>query len=210
MRYSKVIASVFFALSFSSAIGESYGVVGKTYPIAEENALTMIMNKLKGKEKSGELARLQKEAVRRSLNSVKNMPAVDGLTIVKERSKRLIDPTVYYPNEVRTDEGQVVVPAGARINPLEIMRMTKTLVFFDGRDVEQNEAVRRMVQKDKNVKPILIAGSWLDLTKSWKTQVFFDQKGTLSKRFGLRAVPAVIKQEGKMLLLEEVPAKDLK
>ena len=84
-------------------------------------------------------------------------------------------------------------------------------LFFDGRDPEQREAVGRLVAKggQLKVKPILVAGSWLDLTKAWKTQVFYDQKGTLSKRFGITAVPAVIRQQGKMLVLDEIPAKEL-
>ena len=104
-----------------------------------------------------------------------------------------------------------MVPAGARINPLEITGLSKTLVFFDGRDPAQREAVRLLVQKQqKRIKPILVAGSWLDMTRTWKTQVFYDQHGTLSKRFGIRAVPSLIRQEGKALLLEEIPAKELK
>ncbi|WP_330996376.1 hypothetical protein [Burkholderia cepacia] len=59
------------------------------------------------------------------------------------------------------------------------------------------------------MKPILVAGSWLDLTKSWKTQVYYDQHGSLSKRFGIRAVPALIRQQDKVLVLDEIPAKEL-
>ena len=42
------------------------------------------------------------------------------------------------------------------------------------------------------------------------SQVFFDQQGKLSQRFGVRAVPTVISQHGDMLLLEEVPAGELR
>jgi conjugal transfer pilus assembly protein TraW len=48
------------------------------------------------------------------------------------------------------------------------------------------------------------------MTRAWKTQVFFDQQGTLARRFGLRAVPTVVRQRGAMLLLEEIPAKELR
>lgn len=74
------------------------------------------------------------------------------------------------------------MPAGTKINPLDMTGLTKTLVFFDGRDPEQREAVGALLVAkggQLKVKPILVAGSWLDLTKAWKTQVFYDQKGTL-------------------------------
>ena len=89
--------------------------------------------------------------------------------------------------------------------------LTKKLVFFDGRDAEQVDAVATLMKNNAaKIKPILVGGSWLDLTKAWKTQVYFDQKGVLSARFGLRAVPSVISQQGATLLLQEIPARELK
>ncbi|MES6369066.1 hypothetical protein U6M40_12160, partial [Cutibacterium acnes] len=171
-------------------------------------ALELILKRLREKERSGELKRLQDEAIRRSMSSIKNMKPVEGLATVTERSQRLIDPTVTYTKPVTTDEGRIVIPAGTKINPLEITGLSKTLVFFDGRDPAQREAVRKLVAKGQSrVKPILVAGSWLDMTRAWKTQVYYDQHGTLTKRFGIRAVPSVIRQQGKVLVLDEIPAK---
>jgi conjugal transfer pilus assembly protein TraW len=186
------------------------GAVGPVYPIAEQNALSLITKTLQAKEKSGELAKLEKEAIKRSMHSLKNPLAVPDIGQVTQRSSRLIDPTVSYAQAITTDEGQIVVPAGARINPLDVMNLSKTLVFFDGRDAEQVAAVHKMVRKNPRVKPILIAGSWLDIGKAWKQTVYFDQRGSLSKRFEINAVPTVIRQQGRALLLEEIPARELK
>lgn len=210
MRFSKLIAVLAAGALLPASHAESIGTIGQTYPIGEESALTLIMNKLRDKEKSGELKKFQQEATRRSLNSVKHMAPVAGMETVTAKTQRLIDPTVYYPKAITTDEGRIVVPAGAKINPLLVTSLSKRLVFFDGRDPEQAAAVRRIVKKDgPKVKPILVAGSWLDLTKAWKTQVYFDQKGTLTQRFGIHAVPTVISQQGASLLLQEIPAKEL-
>lgn len=192
------------------AHAEELGAIGPTYPIGEESALDMILRRLKEKDRSGELKKLQQDAVRRSVSSAKNPKPVAGMTTVQDRSQRLIDPTVTYSQAIRTDEGQIVVPAGAKINPLLITGLSRRLVFFDGRDKAQAEAVRKMVaQNTARVKPILVAGSWFDTSKSWKTQVYYDQQGRLTQRFGVRAVPTVISQQGEMLLLEEIPAKEL-
>lgn len=190
---------------------EELGVIGPVYPIGEESALDTILNKLKEKERSGELKKIQDAAVKRSVNSAKNPAPVDGLVTAKERKERLIDPTVTYNQAVKTDDGAIVVPAGSKINPLLVTSLSKRLVFFDGRDKAQTEAVRKMVAKySTKVKPILVAGSWYDTSKAWKTQVYYDQHGKLSQRFGIHAVPTVISQQGGMLLLEEIPAKELK
>lgn len=189
---------------------EMLGNIGPVYPVAEQSALDMITQALSSKQKSGELDRLQREAVQRSLRSVRNPVGASDLATVTQRSARLLDPTVSYTQAVTTDEGQIVVPAGSRINPLDLMAFTKTLVFFDGRDAAQVKAVHAMVLRDARVKPILVAGSWLDIGKAWKRQVFFDQRGTLSQRFAIRAVPSVIRQQGRALLLEEIPPRDLR
>lgn len=204
---------VVFALLSVASLSQAgdLGQVGPVYPIAEESALDTIMNKLRSMERSGELKRLQEEAVTRSVKSAKEPRPVDGLAVVREASRRTLDPTITYDQAVTTDDGAIVVPAGARINPLLVTRLSKRLVFFDGRDKAQSEAVRRMVLRDgKGVKPILVAGSWFDTSKAWKTQVFFDQYGRLSKRFGIRAVPSVVSQDGALLVIQEVPGKDLK
>lgn len=195
----------------SPAHAEHLGTIGPTYTIGEESALDLIMRRLKEKEKSGELKRLQQEATRRSLNSLKHPVPVAGISRVMVHASRVIDPSVTYQKAITDDMGRTVVPAGTRINPLEHINLSKSLVFFDGRDSEQLEAVRALVQKyQAKVKPVLVAGSWLETTRAWKTQVYYDQNGTLSHRFGITAVPAVIRQQGKALVLEEIPAKELR
>lgn len=212
MRFSSGSVALLLAALAMSAQAIELGRIGPTYPIGEESALDMVMKKLRQKERSGELKRLQEEGIRRSMVSIRNMPPVEGIATVRSRAQRLIDPTVSYSRSVTTDDGRVVIPAGTRVNPLDTISLSKTLVFFDGRDPEQREAVARLVASkgQLRLKPILVAGSWLDLTKAWKTQVFYDQQGVLSRRFGITAVPAVIRQQGRMLVLDEIPAKELR
>ena len=194
----------------SAAHAASLGQIGQTYPVAEESALAMIMKKLHDKEQSGELKLLQNAAIKHAMSSMSNRDAVAGVSTVVMRRQHLIDPTVTYEQALTTDQGEIVIPAGTTINPLNFMSLSKRLVFFDGRDAEQVAAVQHIVRSGSNIKPILIAGSWLELTRSWKQQVYFDQKGVLSKRFGIRAVPSVISQQGDKLLCQEVPAKELR
>ena len=192
------------------ASAQDLGVVGPTYTVIEQNAIDQLLRKASEMERTGKLAKMQQAATARALNSAKNPKGPLGLAMVTERTERLLDPTITYAQAVTTDDGRVVVPAGAKINPLVMTALSKRLVFFDGRNAAQTEAVRRMVLREGvKVKPILIAGSWYDTTKAWKTQVYFDQQGRLSSRFGVKAVPTVISQQGALLLLQEIPAGEL-
>ncbi|QKM51684.1 hypothetical protein B7760_05761 (plasmid) [Burkholderia glumae] len=186
-------------------------MVGPTYPIAEHDAVVMLKHRLAQLHASGGLAALEQRARRRAMHDITDMPAVPGVSTVTEYAQRLIDPTVTYSKPVLNDEGAVIVPAGTRINPLDIVTLHERLVFFDGRDPAQVKAARALADRDgAAVKPILIGGSWFDLTKSWKRQVYFDQQGRLTQRFGITRVPAVISQRGNQLLLEEEPAAQLR
>jgi conjugal transfer pilus assembly protein TraW len=212
MKSSNLVRALVIAASMVtfSALAEDLGTIGPVYEISEESALETIMKRLKEKERTGELKKLQEAAVARSVQSAKNPRPVDGISTVDRRSDRLIDPTVTYTRAITTDDGKIVVPAGAKINPLVMMSLTKRLVFFDGRDKAQLNAVQKMVTKfGPKVKPILVAGSWYDTSKAWRSQVFYDQGGRLSERFGIRAVPSVISQQGALLLVQEIPAKEL-
>ena len=49
-----------------------------------------------------------------------------------------------------------------------------------------------------------VAGSPLKLKEELKQDVYFDQSGELSKRFGIKASPALLVQEGNQLKITEV------
>ncbi len=212
MKFSKSLAiAAVLAIRVTSAHADDLGAVGPTYPIAEHDAVAMLKHRLREMEANGGLATLQRRARERALHDITTLPAVSGISTVTEYARRLIDPTVTYDKPVTNDEGAVIVPAGTHINPLDIVTLHERLVFFDGRDPAQVNAVQALALHDgTGIKPILTAGSWLDLTKSWKRQVYFDQQGRLTQRFGITRVPAVISQQGNQLLLEEEPAAVLR
>ena len=102
-------------------------------------------------------------------------------------------------------QGRLLFPAGTRKNPLEVVSLSKRLLFFDARDGRQVARARELIARyDGKVKPILTGGSYLDLMKAWRVPVYYDQQGTLTRRFGIRQVPALVSQEGMRLRVDEV------
>jgi len=49
-----------------------------------------------------------------------------------------------------------------------------------------------------------VKGRVIDLMKKKKIRLYFDQTGVLVKKFSIKAVPASVEQEGKMLRVKEV------
>ena len=184
------------------------GTIGPTYPVAEKNLLDVIMARLRAKEASGELKRHEQEARDRAAYAVNNPRPVDGLRRAQAARTFYFDPSFTLQSNVVDSTGAVLFPAGTRKNPLEVVSLSKHLLFFDARDPGQVARARELIEHYQGkVKPILVGGSYLDLMKRWNKPVFYDQDGTLVRKFGIAAVPAIVSQEGQRLRIDEVPLR---
>lgn len=184
---------------------DELGVVGPTYPIAEPDLLEVIEARLKRMEQTGELARKQSEYRDRVVSAVEKPRPVPGIKATITRRSFLVDPTWILERDIRTADGAILFARGLRVNPLEHVSLRQRLVFFDGRDHRQIAFARQALQRPEGgAKPILVAGEPLRLMRSWKLPVFYDQGGSLTRRLGIRQVPAVVTQEGQRLRVDEV------
>lgn len=211
MSFLKVVGLVgVFALT-QIANAKDLGVIGTTYEIKEQDAVEQIKDKLMVMEENGELEKLKEEAINKSLHTIKNPKPNSLITTATERSQTIYNPTKTYNEAVTDDEGRILLAAGSKINPLDHISLSKQMIFFDGRDEEQVAAVKEMVVgQGAKLKPILVGGSWFDISKDWGQQVYFDQGSYLTTQFNIKEVPAVVGQEGKFLKIEVIPAKELK
>lgn len=208
MRQSIAWALVFAVASGATARAEDLGKIGPTYPIAERHLLDHIMSRLREKERSGELKKFEQLAKERATQSVNNPTPVAGLARTQAARTYYFDPTFVLDRNVVDENGALMFPAGTRKNPLEVVGLSKHLLFFDARDPRQVVRARELIDVYQGrVKPILVGGSYMDLMKAWKLRVYYDQEGVLVRKFGITAVPAIVSQEGQRLRIDEVPVK---
>jgi len=183
---------------------EDLGTVGETYAIAEPHLLSYIEQTLREKEKSGELANLEEQAKSRVVESIRNPKPLAGIRATQTARTFYFDPSIKVERNITDDKGNIIVPAGTSKNPLEVVSLSKHLLFFDGRNPQQVRDARALIDHyGGKVKPILIAGSYLDLMKAWQLSVYFDQHGVLTRKFGITQVPALVSQEGMRLRIDE-------
>ena len=191
---------------FSAAHAEDLGVIGPVYPIVEKDLLTYIEGRLRAKEASGELATIRREVTERARNSIETPQPITGLGKAAKTRTYYYDPSVIVPSAITDDTGRVLVAAGTMVNPLDTVSLSKRLIFFDARDPRQVRAARALIDAHRGqVKPILTGGSYMDLMRQWKLRVYYDQQGVLVRQLGIRAVPALVSQEGKRLRIDELP-----
>ena len=198
-------SALVLALLWSSVRAADLGTLGPTYGISEPHLLNFIEERLRDKERSGELQRLMREAQVRGIESVQRPGPVPGLRATQTARTFYVDPSFTLErNVVDAKDGCSSPPA--RKNPLEVVSLSKHLLFFDARDPRQvvSAPANCFIATRASWKPILTGGSYLDLMKPWRVAVYFDQQGTLTQRFGIRQVPALVSQEGLRLRIDEV------
>ena len=193
------------ALAAACACGADLGVLGPTYGIAEPHMLDFIQQRLRDSERSGELQRLMREAQARGIDAVKHPSPVPGLRATETARSFYVDPSYALDRHIVDAQGRLLFPAGTRTNPLDVVSLSRQLLFFDARDSRQLARARElMTRHEGQLKPILTGGSYLELMKAWQRPVYFDQQGTLIRRFGIRQLPALVSQDGRRLRVDEL------
>lgn len=193
-------------LAPTAATARDLGAVGPVYPIAEPDMVDAIKDLLREKQASGDLARIEAEGKRRVMASIQTPAPVQGLRRAQVPRAWHFDPSVKFDEAVLDDKGRVMVPAGTVANPLDVVSVRSTWFLFDGRDPKQVALARaELAAATGPIKPILVGGSPLQLSNEWKRPVYFDQGGRMVQRLGLTVVPARVTQDGRMLLVQEIP-----
>ncbi len=192
-------------LGAAGARAMDLGVIGPTYEISEPHLLQMIEQRLRAKERSGELGRLEAQVRERGIATVKNPPPVTGLRPTDTMRTFYFDPSFTLDHNIFGPQGELLFAAGTRKNPLEVVSLSRHLLFFDARDPRQVGRARQLIALYQGrVKPILVGGSYLDLMQSWHLPVYYDQQGLLTRRLGITQVPALVSQEGLRLRIDEL------
>lgn len=208
MRNQSCLAA-FCALVIATQVvlaqAEDLGVIGKTYDIAERDLIEAMKDKLRQMEKTGELAKKQDEYKNRVMSGIEHPKPIPGIQATETANTHYYDPSIVTDKDIADATGKILYPRGTRVNPLDYIGWNKYLLFVDGRDQKQLDLTKRITAaSDRPVKLVLVAGEPLNLMRKWKKQVYYDQGGILTRRFAITRVPAMVRQEGRRLRIDEL------
>ena len=207
MQTSKVVFLCVLATSLAAgaaAHATQKVRLGPVYRIAEPDMLEELQSKLQAMEKDGTLKRLQDQTIASSIKSIQR-PAGLALPRAIQARQWAHDPTYVVPADIADHQGRVFAHAGDKINPLERgVALRQPLLFVNADDTVQLKALPGLMVQLKEPKVILVAGDWQATSKALAKPVYFDQRGTLVKTFGIAAVPAIVRQNGLVLQIDEL------
>ena len=204
MTRRAVLLALFAAASVAPpAAAKDYGQVGTVFPVIEPDLLRVIEAKLRSMQATGQIDAMNQRLADRTRAKVNRPDPVAGIERASKPRSWLYDPSIVIDHDIRDQKGQLVAAKGKRVNPLDYVVIKTPLVFIDGDDNAQ--VAWAMKRYDDKAKLILVRGAPLELMTARQRRFYFDQNGTLTTKFGITAVPAVVEQAGKAMRVTETP-----
>lgn len=199
-----------------SVFAVDLGKQGVVFKIKEEGFTVMMKRKLAQVDMNKEQKKMQAIAKDR----VENPTAVRGIKPALQSRVFYFDPTYTAPEDVALPCGKILHRSGTRVNPLEHMSLNRRILFIDAREIAQTSWLKEMLNNPlkEQVEPvedrvILVGGSVFKLQEHLGAEhadkVYFDQHGELTKRFGIKASPAIAEQESLRIKIEEIKLEEL-
>lgn len=192
----------------STGFSTSFGVIGETFPVREMSFLTFIEHQLKKLSDNGAFQTMESEWLARAQRSA-NRPTPVGLPRATVKRNFHYDPTVILTNAILDAQGQVLYPAGTRVNGLERRpEYNPCWLMFNGDDIAQLRWARLQMRQCQHPTLILTGGAIRDAENALNAVIYFDQSARLSHKFQLKAVPVLIKRSKNRLQLSEMVIKE--
>ncbi len=188
-----------------NAMAKNCGVIGAIYPIAEIDLRQVIQQRLLTWQHNGGFDQWNIKFNQTLQQRMDRPLPVMGLHRTFQSRTWLFNPSVRIPYDLKNANGDIVLPVGTTVNPLDTVSLSETLLFYNADDLDQVRWAQRQDEQLKGKdKLILVKGSVISQITLFKKSVFFDQGGRLTTRFGITQIPAIITQQGNRLKIQEV------
>jgi conjugal transfer pilus assembly protein TraW len=189
-----VIALIIGATSVQAKV---LGTFGMTYRISERDALTEI-------EERSRQVDWNKVLDKRKVENYQGPP--DRMNLPRAKRNRIFPVDMTYTTEIDVPDGKggILYPKGYTFNPLDYVTYPKTLVVINGNDPAQVKWLAASeYDKRLDVTLLLTEGNFGTVAQRVSRPVFYaDRK--IVERLKLKAVPSVIKQNGRLMEVTEV------
>lgn len=188
--------------SVAPAIASDLGVVGKVYDIREGDALSELQGRAAKINWKKELGKIKPERYRPEYSVT--------LPRVNKSRKFSVDMTYTLDIDIPDGRGGVLYPKGYTFNPLDYVPFRKSLVIINAADKEQLTWFKQSPYANKpDVMLLITEGSAVKQSESLGRPVYFADSRIVD-RFNLQAVPSVVRQDGKLMLVEEIDVRPAK
>lgn len=185
--------------SVTDSRAKDLGTFGATYMISEPDSLAELREKAAKVDwkKVFDREKLTRKVRNFRPKELKRLPAA-------RRDRAFLSDLSYTLDvDIPDGKGGVLYPKGYTFNPLDYLCFRRTIVVIDGNNRRQVEWFRKSNWfKDVNAMLLLTDGGYFELGKRLRRPVFY-ANSLIVDRLGLKAVPSVVRQNGRFMEVRE-------
>lgn len=192
----KALSAVFLLLLFvTPAAAKVVGVEGMTYPIKERDLLEVIEEKARLMDMDALEKKLQSE-IQSQAETFKGRDAVTQLPKASTAKTYRVDLSYTVPQDITDAEGNIIYPAGHRINPLKIMgdhgiNYPFLLLVLNGEREAELAWFEQSGFDTPNVKLLVTDGYPFQLAERLQRPVFQFTE-VMRRRFAISETPSLV------------------
>ncbi len=191
----RLAAIVFLILFATPAAAKVVGVEGMTYPIKERDLLEIIEEKARSLDREALEKKLQSE-IRSQAETFKGKDAVTQLPGATSEKTYRVDLSYTVPQDITDAAGNILYPAGYRINPLKIMgdggvNYPFLLLVLNGKRETELSWFEQSGFDTPYVKVLITDGYPFQLAERLKRPVFQFTE-IMRRRFAITETPSLI------------------
>jgi len=198
VKYKLLSFYIFIFLAFphvAQAITE-LEPAGTVYPVVEPDI------RIEMKQKAAQKWKQQKAEFREKIPTYQ--PAnLQQLPKAEQDRSFVVDMTYTLNRDLTDSNGNVLYPKGYRFNPLDYMSFTIGLVVIDGADPAQVNWFKESPYFSNYKMKLLLSGGYAQPLISELNRAVFYLDKNIADRFQLVAVPSVVVQRDKHILVTE-------
>ena len=206
------VLSIFLLIVTNTVSAVDFGVKGNTHKIEEQPFLEMMQERLS----KVDIAAKQEEMQNIAKERAKEPKPVENIEFATEDRVYFFDPSYVLEKDVFLPNGDLYYKKGTKVNPLKEMQnlqmsLDRRMIFIDSREEAQVEWLKDKLKyyvenKEEGLvenRIILVGGKPFELMEDIGVDIYFDQGGVITNRLGIKASPAIAKQDGDLLKIKE-------
>jgi conjugal transfer pilus assembly protein TraW len=200
-KFMTVLSGCAILLAYSSGYAaiHNLGTFGQTYPIAEKDAVQELKDKASVVDWN---KTFNPETTHKAIKNYK--PEILDLPLARENKTRLVDLSYSLEFDIPDGKGGILYPKGYMFNPLEYVHYAKTLIVINADDPKQVAwFLTSDSAKAQDVMLLITNGSYYELSQKLNRPVYY-ATANIIQRLQLRAVPCVVRQNGKYMEINEI------
>lgn len=192
---ARLAAGALFAVLTLQAHAAELGTYGDTWDIREHNLIAVLKKNLEQHFAGKSQVQIAQEMQKKAQDVALRPPPVQGVSTARDTRSRLFDPSFTVQKDIADQNGVVFARRGQKVNPFDVIPVfDETLYFIDADDIRQMAWMKQQAPQTSTRRIILVNGNIRDGAAALGSRVYFDQSGSLTKKFGITQVPAEVKQ----------------